>query len=258
MPRQKETAQPTLAPTVLLAGHKVCSKCNFEKPFSEFAKQKKNKSGIDSRCGECARLAAAEYRKVNLEKARESSRRSTAKNPERRKQTLAAWLSENRERSRAIKRNWRNSNLEKARAIEAESRKSTRDTTLARKRSYAKNNRPKYAHYSNLRRARLLQATPAWVDLAAIERIYWECSVMNDLTGETHHVDHIVPLINDSVCGLHVPWNLQIILERENRSKGNKFFVRAHTPTGGAPSIREPAAERTQTISLRSVTGSLL
>ncbi len=40
-------------------------------------------------------------------------------------------------------------------------------------------------------------------------------------TGRNVHVDHIVPLINPYVCGLNVPWNLQIIAERINMSKGN-------------------------------------
>ena len=37
------------------------------------------------------------------------------------------------------------------------------------------------------------------------------------------HVDHIVPLKHDKICGLNVPWNMQIIPGAMNQSKGTKF-----------------------------------
>jgi hypothetical protein len=38
------------------------------------------------------------------------------------------------------------------------------------------------------------------------------------------HVDHIVPLQNNLVCGLHIPCNLQLMDARENRAKCNSFI----------------------------------
>lgn len=58
-------------------------------------------------------------------------------------------------------------------------------------------------------------ATPPWSDVKAIEKFYAE-------TPEGHHVDHIIPIRGENVCGLHVLHNLQYLIAKENLSKGNK------------------------------------
>jgi len=67
------------------------------------------------------------------------------------------------------------------------------------------------------RRADKLNATPKWANLEEIEKIYKNCP-------KGFHVDHIIPLINDKVCGLHVENNLRTIPAEENISKGNKLI----------------------------------
>ncbi len=70
---------------------------------------------------------------------------------------------------------------------------------------------------TNKRRAAKLNAIVAWTNLERIKEIYKNCP-------KGFHVDHIIPLINDKVCGLHVENNLRIIPAKENISKGNKFI----------------------------------
>ena len=95
---------------------------------------------------------------------------------------------------------------------------------------YASSWRKKYKHkmcvYASKRRALLLNATPSWADNKKIELIYKEVEMLNKLNPEIkYEVDHIIPLKNNLVCGLHTHDNIQILLATENRSKKNLFFI---------------------------------
>jgi 5-methylcytosine-specific restriction endonuclease McrA len=69
-------------------------------------------------------------------------------------------------------------------------------------------------------------AMPKWLNEKHkffLEEIYELRDLRTKATGIVHHVDHIIPLKGDGVCGLHVPWNLQILTAFENRAKGNRY-----------------------------------
>lgn len=83
--------------------------------------------------------------------------------------------------------------------------------------------KPKYRLINSKRRAAKLQALPKWVDMVEVKKIYARAVRLTKETGISHEVDHIDPLQNPLVCGLHVHQNLQVLTESENCRKHNKF-----------------------------------
>lgn len=90
-----------------------------------------------------------------------------------------------------------------------------------------------YNTLNNVRKRRHRNATPPWITAeqkAAMRELYVQATHLTKITGERYVVDHIVPLINPVVCGLHVPWNLRVITQHENAKKSNKL-VDTSSPT---------------------------
>lgn len=98
---------------------------------------------------------------------------------------------------------------------------------------------------SNLRarEARVAAATPPWLNeeqMGQIKKTYMQSMSLSKSTGQQYSVDHIVPLANAAVCGLHVPWNLEVMLLQPNRKKSNVFPMMA----GTHPSILTPTPSK--------------
>lgn len=82
--------------------------------------------------------------------------------------------------------------------------------------------------YNSMRRARKLNATPAW-DAELTEFVAQEaahlCALRAAATGFAWDVDHMIPLQARNACGLHVWNNLQVIPAQINRAKGNRMVL---------------------------------
>jgi len=75
------------------------------------------------------------------------------------------------------------------------------------------------------RRRKHRLATPSWLThkhKAQMRELYRIAIHMTRISGEQYVVDHIVPLRSETVCGLHVPWNLRVITQEENLMKSNR------------------------------------
>ena len=73
-------------------------------------------------------------------------------------------------------------------------------------------------------RSKKRNAMPSWLTESQISQIrdmYWVAKDLRAISGQEYHVDHIVPLNGKGVCGLHVPWNLQILPADLNLRKSN-------------------------------------
>ena len=65
-------------------------------------------------------------------------------------------------------------------------------------------------------------AIPPWLtdeQRDAMQWFYDEARRLTKETGVSYVVDHIAPLNGVHTCGLHVPWNLQVLTDAANKRK---------------------------------------
>jgi len=100
------------------------------------------------------------------------------------------------------------------------------DEKYRAKLRYKQENPDLYKELVSLRRRRFRQATPKWLTQEQKLEIRLKYRLAIELSRRTrvrHAVDHIVPLLGDTVSGLHVPWNLEVLTQEENLKKSNKL-----------------------------------
>lgn len=209
----------------------------------------------DAACTPCRKAYRAQYHQKNREHTLKINKAWALRNPENVKRRSAEWHANNLKRHAQLNSAWylrnREKHLARGRAW-YETNKETRAETIRdwrrlnperckaaceryyrrhperlaeiRKRWAAKN--PAAVRANAMKRhARKRQATPPWMTKRHHEQIiaFYEAAVLLErVTGIKHHVDHIYPLRGRVSCGLHVPWNLQILPARDNLRKGNR------------------------------------
>lgn len=222
---------------------KPCSQCHRELPLTEYyPKKRKNGVGLFAHCKECEAVKAKQR---YLRNRRKVIARQKARQIEKRDEIAkyqAEWYEANRERVLAKQKAYNSKPEVKAREKERHAKRYRENREEIRARQNAKSQCPEYrarvnersrqhyrqnkTHYIEkgaARRAARVQATPKWYKASDTKPFYDKARRLTKKTGIKHVVDHIVPLINPKVCGLHCKDNLQVITEEDNLRKFNKF-----------------------------------
>lgn len=185
--------------------HKVCSACGVNKPLDDFYKDSfpRNLTGSQSRCKECAKANVLAYQKEHPEKKAASDKRYGAKTKDKQRERSARRRKENpdywREYAAKYRKQWREANPEQEAVTQKRYRQNNAATVAERQTQYG----------------RIKRKPLPWADRDKMRIVYAKAKEYG------LEVDHIVPIRNKLVSGLHVWNNLQLLAGDENRRKKN-------------------------------------
>lgn len=127
------------------------------------------------------------------------------------------------ERGKATKRKYYEKNKDE---VIARAQARPAEQKNAYKKKHKENNPDYYRTLTNARRRRFREATPWWLTPQHKQEIKDKYALAQAATkefGVRYVVDHEVPLHGETVCGLHVPWNLRVMREEDNLKKSNLY-----------------------------------
>ena len=190
---------------------------------------------------EAIKVHTKKYREENKEAIKASGKKYYMTNKEKIAHAHKLWYEENKEAATAQRKIYKSNNKEflaigrkrhyekNKKRVNAQSKayyEAHKEEAAARGKIYRAKNKDLLAAKSAKRKAGKLMAAPSWLTSEhhiQIKEKYTLCATLTESTGINHHVDHIVPLNGKNVCGLHVPWNLQVITAEKNIRKNNNY-----------------------------------
>lgn len=123
-------------------------------------------------------------------------------------------------RYKDYKHQWNRDNKSRVASYKQKYASENKEKRVEQTERYRKANPHYYNEYASLRSRNVKQAKPNWLSESEqyqIEELYKQAS------RHGLEVDHIIPIKHKLVCGLHVPWNMQLLTRSENAKKSNKF-----------------------------------
>lgn len=233
---------------------KTCSKCKQVKELTCFPRYRRKEKWLTrANCKVCQSRMTKEWRKKNKEYVKEYEKKYREDNKEVVLKRQQDWREKNRKHISEYnkKKYWSDPEAHRIAAIESyyenleENRKKAREYASLpenkerRKRNFERfvQENPEYYkdHYRrNSERYKEYQARRRQVKYASsslltenqikqMQDIYWLARDLTIINGEPYEVDHIIPIKGEDICGLHVPWNLQVLPRDLNRAKRNKY-----------------------------------
>lgn len=207
--------------------NKTCFRCKINKTVDLWPKNKARHDGLASMCSECFNKRSREKYKESPEKKLCKNKQWYSNNKDAHKKMRDLWYLNNKSQRAFTAKLYRQKNIQAISIHRKKYYEETKSVRLAQGKKHY--NKFKYAYLAKYakRRALKLQATPKWLTTKHFEQIkdiYKQAKELETIFfNRKFHVDHIVPLQGKNVCGLHVPWNLQILTAEENLSKGNRY-----------------------------------
>lgn len=217
---------------------KTCRTCGFAQPLSDFHRCKSSDDGRNSQCKSCAsdawrkryslnaeseKARIRKYRSERRNKFRELDRQRRNNNKEKEATRHRDYYQRNRAKVDERKRQYTAENIDLIKARAQKYRDSRRDELREKARAYYRKNKPKYAARTRARQVAIARSCRDFSLGFGVKFLYTTSAYLSTTTMERWHVDHIVPLKNPKVCGLHVLANLRVVPAVDNLKKNNKF-----------------------------------
>lgn len=152
---------------------------------------------------------------------KEKSQRWEINNPDYRKQCNKKYREDNKSHLMEYDKQYRADNKEGLITYREDNKKRKKEYD----KQYRLNNLAKLAEHRHINTEHKKSATPKWNIQGIVNGYYHLARMFTLLFNKPYVVDHVIPLKGKFVSGLNVHTNLQILTNKENMKKSNKFAI---------------------------------